>query len=164
MILESIVKSLGVDKNNPSAQALLRSLKGITEENAYRASPAILHVMQNNPDAFDVNEIDKARKILQGLYHHPKEIKKQSVGTELSKLIPDWAVKNKSDCGCSDMAARMDMYGIRWCKDNKDTIVAHLMSQSEHLIPAFKLVPAAMKKIVAEQLVNKAIENARKAT
>lgn len=86
------------------------------------------------------------------------------VGTELSKLIPDWAVKNKSSCGCSDMAARMDKYGINWCEDNKNTIVAHLMSQSEHLIPPFKFVPAAMKKIIAEQLVNKAIENARKAT
>jgi len=39
-----------------------------------------------------------------------------------------------------------------------------LMSQSEHLIPAFKLVPKTMKKLIAEQLVNKAIENARKAT
>ena len=85
-------------------------------------------------------------------------------GTELSKLIPDWAVKNKSSCGCSDMATKMDRYGINWCEDNKNTIVAHLMSQSEHLIPAFKLVPNKMKKLVAEQLLNKAIENARKAT
>lgn len=164
MILESIVKSLGIDKNNPSAQALLRSLKGITEENAYKASPAILHVMQNNPDAFDVNEIDQARKILEDLYHHPEKIKEQSVGTELSKLIPDWAIKNKSACGCSDMAAIMDQRGVAWCEDNKNTIVAHLMSQSEHLIPAFRVVPSAMKKAVAEKLVNKAIENARKAT
>ena len=164
MIVKSIVKSLGIDTNNPSAQALIRSLKGITEENAYKASPAILHVMQNNPSAFDVNEIDQARKILQDLYHHPKEIKNQSVGTELSKLIPDWAVKNKSSCGCSDMATKMDRYGINWCEDNKNTIVAHLMSQSEHLIPAFRLVPKTMKKLVAEQLLNKAIENARKAT
>jgi len=89
---------------------------------------------------------------------------KEKVGSQLESLIPDWAVKNKSGCGCSDMAAKMDRYGIVWCEDNKNTIVAHLMSQSEHLIPAFKLVPKTMKKIVAEQLVNKAIENARKAT
>jgi len=89
---------------------------------------------------------------------------KEKVGSQLEMLIPDWAVKNKSGCGCSDMAARMDKYGINWCEDNKSTIVAHLMSQSEHLIPAFKLVPKTMKKLVAEQLVNKAIENAKKAT
>jgi len=89
---------------------------------------------------------------------------KEKVGSQLESLIPDWAVKNKSRCGCSDMAARMDKYGINWCEDNKNTIVAHLMSQSEHLIPAFKLVPKTMKKLIAEQLVNKAIENARKAT
>jgi predicted nucleic acid-binding Zn finger protein len=89
---------------------------------------------------------------------------KEKVGSELEKLIPAWAVINKSNCSCSDMAKKLNRHGIVWCEDNKDTIVAHLMSQSEHLIPAFKLVPAAMKKIVAEQLVNKAIENARKAT
>ncbi len=89
---------------------------------------------------------------------------KEKVGSQLESLIPDWAVKNKSGCGCSDMAARMDKYGINWCEDNKNTIVAHLMAQSEHLIPAFKLVPKTMKKLIAEQLVNKAIENARKAT
>jgi len=89
---------------------------------------------------------------------------KEKVGSQLEMLIPDWAVKNKSGCGCSDMATKMDRYGINWCEDNKNTIVAHLMSQSEHLIPAFKLVPKTMKKLVAEQLVSKAIENARKAT
>jgi len=89
---------------------------------------------------------------------------KEKVGSQLEMLIPDWAVRNKSGCKCSDMASRMDKHGIVWCEDNKNTIVAHLMSQSEHLIPPFKLVPAAMKKIIAEQLVNKAIENARKAT
>ena len=86
------------------------------------------------------------------------------VGNQLGLLIPKWVVQSNSQCKCSDMAAKMDRYGIVWCEDNKDTIVAHLMSQSEHLIPVFKLVPAAMKKIAAEQLVNKAIENARKAT
>lgn len=82
----------------------------------------------------------------------------------MSKLIPAWAVQQGKVCQCQSMAKKLDDNGIEWCEENKNTIVAHLMSQSEHLIPAFKLVPAAMKKIVAEQLVNKAIENARKAT
>jgi hypothetical protein len=86
------------------------------------------------------------------------------VGHELGLLIPKWVVQSNSQCKCSDMATKMDRYGIVWCEDNKNTIVAHLMSQSEHLIPAFKLVPKTMKKLVAEQLVSKAIENARKAT
>ena len=88
----------------------------------------------------------------------------QGVGTELSKLIPNWAVDKKSACGCSDIAAKMDMYGVNWCEDNKDTIVAHLMSQSDHLIPIFKIVPLKMKKRVAMRLVDKAIENAKRAT
>lgn len=86
------------------------------------------------------------------------------VGHQLGLLIPKWVVQSNSQCKCSDMAAKMDQYGIKWCEDNRNTIVAHLMSQSEHLIPAFKLVPNKMKKLVAEQLLNKAIENARKAT
>jgi hypothetical protein len=83
------------------------------------------------------------------------------VGTELSKLIPDWAVKMNTGCGCKNVAKKWDQYGIDWCERNRTKLVAHLMSQSEHLIPAFKLVPDAMKKVAAERLLNKAIKNAR---
>ena len=83
------------------------------------------------------------------------------VGTELSKLIPDWAVQFKGGCGCKDMAKKMDDRGVEWCELNKNAIVAHLMSQSDHLIPAFKLVPDALKKVAAERMLNKAIRAAK---
>ena len=86
---------------------------------------------------------------------------KNGVGTELSKLIPKWAVKSGAQCNCRNVAAKMDRYGIKWCEDNRNQIITHLMEQDEHLIPAFKLVPEAMKKIAAERLLNKAIKNAR---
>ena len=34
----------------------------------------------------------------------------EPVGTELAKLIPDWAIQFKGGCGCKDMQAKMD----RW--------------------------------------------------
>ena len=83
------------------------------------------------------------------------------VGTELSKLIPEWATQFKGKCGCKDMAKKMDDRGVNWCEINSLSIVAHLLSQSEHLIPAFKLVPTPVKKIVAERLLRKAITNAK---
>ncbi len=86
------------------------------------------------------------------------------VGHELGLLIPKWVAQSSSKCKCSDMATKMDRYGVNWCEDNKDTIVAHLMSQSDHLIPIFKIVPPKMKKRVAMRLVDKAIENAKRAT
>ena len=83
------------------------------------------------------------------------------VGTELSKLIPKWATQFKGGCGCKDMAKKMDDRGVNWCEINSLSIVAHLLSQSEHLIPAFRLVPVPVKKIVAERLLRKAITNAK---
>ena len=84
-------------------------------------------------------------------------------GTELAKLIPKWAATQTSSCTCSNMQKKMDMYGVNWCDDNKDSIVAHLMSQSEHLIPILQKVPDKIKKKIANRLVEKAIANAKKA-
>lgn len=88
----------------------------------------------------------------------------EKVGTEMAGLIPKWAVQFEGGCGCRDMAAKMDKWGAEGCEDRREQIVAHLLSQSDRLIPAFKLVPSAMKKIVAERLLNKAIQRAREAT
>ena len=86
---------------------------------------------------------------------------REKVGTELAKLIPEWAVQFKGGCGCKDMAKKMDRMGADECYARRGEIVAHLLSQSEHLIPAFKFVPSPVKKVVAERLLNKAIRNAR---
>jgi len=86
---------------------------------------------------------------------------KEKVGTELSKLIPDWAIQFNGRCKCKDMAHKMDQWGAAGCEKRRHMIVAHLMAQSDHLIPAFKLVPSAVKKVVATRLLNKAIRAAR---
>lgn len=83
------------------------------------------------------------------------------VGTELSKLIPNWAVQFKDGCGCKDMAKKMDRLGPDGCEERANEIVAHLMSQSDRLIPAFKLVPDTLKRVAAERMLRKAIEAAR---
>ena len=92
------------------------------------------------------------------------ETNPEPVGTELSKLIPRWAVKMGEGCGCKDMAKKMDKWGIEGCEQRFDQIVAHLLSQDEHLIPAVKMVPESLKRVVAGKLVAKAISNVRKNT
>ena len=89
------------------------------------------------------------------------EPKPEPVGTELSKLIPKWAVKVGEGCGCKDMAKKMDNWGIEGCEQRFDQIVKHLMTQSNQLIPAFSIVPAPARKYVATKLLEKAISNAR---
>ena len=84
------------------------------------------------------------------------------VGTELAKQIPDWAVQFKGGCGCKDMQAKMDKWGPDGCYARRNQIVAHLMSQSDHLIPAFKLVPDNIKRVIAGRMLNKAIRAASK--
>ena len=83
------------------------------------------------------------------------------VGTELGKLLPKWALKKNRSCRCSETANELDENGIKWCEDNFDQIVLHLTHQSEHLILAFRLVPASGRRAIAEQLVKQAIKNAQ---
>ena len=83
------------------------------------------------------------------------------VGTELSKLIPDWAVQFKGGCGCKDMAKKMDKWGPDGCEEKEDLIVKHLMTQSDKLIPAFRMIPGPMRKLTATHLLKYAIKKAR---
>ena len=94
------------------------------------------------------------------------ETKPEPVGTELSKIIPRWAVNNKKGCSCKDWAKKMDKWGIEGCEARRGPIVQHLVNQSDKLIPAFRaasgLLPVALKRKAAEKLLNLAIKNARK--
>ena len=82
-------------------------------------------------------------------------------GTALANMIPDWAVQFKEGCGCRDMQKKMDKWGPDGCLNRLDLIVKHLMNQSDMLIPAFKMVPAPMRKVIATGLVRHAISQSR---
>ena len=83
------------------------------------------------------------------------------VGTELSKLIPAWAVAKKRGCSCKDMARKMDTWGIDLCVQRRELIIKHLVGQSDLLIPMLKAVPDSMKKVVATQLLGRSVKAAR---
>ncbi len=83
------------------------------------------------------------------------------VGTELSKLIPEWAVSNSKNCKCKDFAAKMDRWGVEGCIARKDQIIAHLIAQDDHLIPVLKMIPESVKRVAACRILGKAIRNAR---
>ena len=83
------------------------------------------------------------------------------VGTELSKMIPDWAVADKKGCKCKSMAAKWDKYGIDWCERNVNLMVAHLLGESERLIPAMHKMPESLKRLAAMQMIKAAIKRAK---
>ena len=56
---------------------------------------------------------------------------------------------------------KLDRYGVAWCEQNTEHIVQYLVDQSEHLIPAFRVVPASGRQAIAERLVRKAIKSAK---
>ena len=88
-----------------------------------------------------------------GFYNKP--------GSALESLIPDWAVQFKTGCKCKDFRDKMDKWQTAGCEARRDTIVSHLMSQSDLLIPVFRGIPTALRKAAATRLVNKAIEMSR---
>lgn len=87
---------------------------------------------------------------------------KEPVGTELAKLIPEWAVKTREGCGCSDWTKKMDRWGLEGCERRRKSIVAHLVSQSDLLIPILSAMPQALRMAGAKRLLNKAMRNAKR--
>lgn len=79
----------------------------------------------------------------------------------MSRLIPEWAVQFDGKCGCKDMSKKMDHWGPDGCERKSDTIVAHLLSQSDHLVPMLAMLPEFMKKALAERMLRQAIRKAR---
>ena len=84
---------------------------------------------------------------------------KEKVGTELAALIPAWATQFNGKCPCRDFSKKMDSWGADGCEKRRDQIIAHLLSQQEHLIPALKLVPESLKRVIAGRLLTTAIRN-----
>ena len=84
------------------------------------------------------------------------------VGTELSKMIPDWAVADKKGCKCKSMSAKWDKYGVDWCERNVNLMVAHMLGESDRLIPTLKKVPKAVKRLALMQMIKAAIKNAKR--
>ena len=162
-MIEKIVDVIGADLGDETVSAFFNGLKGLNSSNAHIAADPLLSLINSRPESFVVSDPDKARTVINELLGVSPKVTAGGVGTELAKLIPDWAIQFKDGCGCKDMQRLMDKWGPDGCDIRRGRIVAHLMGQSEHLIPAFKLVPDAMKKIVAERLLNKAIKRARDA-
>jgi len=86
---------------------------------------------------------------------------KDNPGDALKSMIPEWAYKQSESCECADWVARMNRWGVEGCQRRKRRIVRHLCSQSDMLIQPFKLVPKRLREKIAEQLVAKAIDEAR---
>lgn len=82
-------------------------------------------------------------------------VEKQSgPGTELEKLI-SWFKKKNNSCGCSSRIQKMNAWGPNECEKRIDTIVRWLRhSAAKQKVPFIKPV--------AEKLIKRAIENARK--
>ena len=51
----------------------------------------------------------------------------------------------------------MNAWGPAGCRTKEGLIVEHLLKQSDHLIPAFKLTPAPVKRLLAKALLHQAI-------
>jgi len=86
-------------------------------------------------------------------------------GSALASLIPDWAVQFKKGCGCKDMQKKMDRWGTQGCKSpgNYESIVAHLIKQSDLLVPMLRGLPKSVRRMGAKRLLDKAIVISEKA-
>ena len=87
---------------------------------------------------------------------------KAKVGTELTALIPDWAVQFKGGCSCKNMAKKMDHWGLEGCEARREQIVTPLTSQSDMLVPVLRGLPEALKRVGASNLLNRAMKRAKK--
>jgi uncharacterized protein YceH (UPF0502 family) len=58
------------------------------------------------------------------------------IGSELAKLIPEWAVKDKSGCDCKSWVRKMNNWGEFGVKMNREAIITHLTTQEAHTPPS----------------------------
>lgn len=82
-------------------------------------------------------------------------------GTELTKLIPAWAVKEGGGCDCKSWAHKMDTRGVSWCEQNLNAIVEHLVQSKEYLAGPLRNAPDALARAGARTLVRMAIRRAK---
>lgn len=85
------------------------------------------------------------------------------IGDHLAALIPEWAVKDKAGCDCKSWVRKMNQWGEFGVKMNREAIITRLVHQRKRLIPLLRVVPEPLVRIAAGKLLDKAIENARKA-
>jgi hypothetical protein len=87
---------------------------------------------------------------------------KGKTGTALASLIPDWAVSFKGKCSCKDWEKKMNGWGPDLCDvKEREAIVGHLVSQSEHLIPTLASLPLWARRLGANKMLDKAIKMSR---
>jgi hypothetical protein len=90
---------------------------------------------------------------------YPKSQKIQidsGVGTEIKKLLKLIGITSSPTCYCNARAKIMNENGIRWCEDNKDTIVGWLEEEANRRNLLFS-------PYLATILLNFAIKKAKKA-
>ena len=80
-------------------------------------------------------------------------------GTELSNLIPKQL--EHVGCGCKDYARKMNRWGVEGCTKRFDQIVEHLVKKS-NTAPLLGWVPSTATRMVAKNLVRRAIDKANK--
>lgn len=54
-------------------------------------------------------------------------------GTELSKLIKELQLKREKNCGCAQMAAQMNVWGIEGCQNNREAILEQLQKNYQKI-------------------------------
>jgi hypothetical protein len=89
-------------------------------------------------------------------------MKPEKVGSEMAKLIPEWAIKSREGCECSDWTFKMDKWGVEGCERHRRSILSHLVLQSDKLIPLLAAMPQGLRVAGAKSLLNMAIRNAKK--
>lgn len=59
--------------------------------------------------------------------------RRQAPGAELARLIRSLGLRGESGCGCDDLAARMDAWGVGGCQRHREEILAHLRGRAAGL-------------------------------
>ena len=79
-------------------------------------------------------------------------------GTELHKIIPKFL--DSENCGCRDMAKKMNYWGPEKCDKNRESIVDYLVQKGKD-IRLFGWVPKLAMREVADRMLSMAINRAK---
>jgi hypothetical protein len=82
-----------------------------------------------------------------------RELKIPGVGDHLADVVRIFEIARKEGCGCDEMIAQMNAWGIDGCREHRAEIVEHLQKNYKRL--TWAEVAAAARSAIAAGLVRK---------
>jgi len=78
----------------------------------------------------------------------------KGVGDLFAEMIPEWAIsQNNLNCDCLERREKMNKFGPKWVRQNKDDLVSRIIEDRDALSDRLKMLPTFTLKIAVSKML-----------